>query len=103
MTQTVFVQALERALRYRIVGLQTLQRIAWFCMSQGEERLPYVDVDESFRERLAYQEGCLTDEPDLSRYASLDDQPLPEDDDTDRNPTLKPDTDQPEDRPHCPT
>ncbi len=100
VTQTVFVQALERALRYRIVGLQTLQRIAWFCMSQGEERLPYADVDESFRARPAYQEGCLTDEPDLSRYASLDDQPLPEDDDTDQPETDQPETDQPDtDRP----
>jgi hypothetical protein len=90
VTQSVFVQALQRALRYRIVELQTLQRIAWFCMSQGEERLPYADVDESFRQRPAYEEGCLTDEPDLSRYASLDDQSLPEDDDT-----SQPDTNQP--------
>ena len=83
VTQTVFVQALERALRYRIVELQTLQRIAWFCMSQGEERLPYADVDESFRERPAYQEGCLTDEPDLSRYDSPEeDERLPAEDQT---------------------
>ena len=83
VTQTVFVQALERALRYRIVELQTLQRIAWFCMSQGEERLPYADVDENFRGRPAYQEGCLTDEPDLSRYDSPEeDERLPAEDQT---------------------
>jgi len=76
VTDTVFVQAVGRALRYRIVHIDTLRRIAWFCMSQGEERLPYADVDESFRQRPAYQEGCLTDEPDLSIY----DQMLPEDD-----------------------
>ena len=92
VTQTVFVQALERALRYRIVELQTLQRIAWFCMSQGEERLPYADVDESFRERPAYQEGCLTDEPDLSRYDSPEeDERLPAEDQT-----VEDQTDQPE-------
>jgi hypothetical protein len=66
--KTTFVQALERALRYRVVHLDTLQRIAWFCLSQGEEHVLDVDVDESFRERPAYQEGCLTDEPDLSIY-----------------------------------
>jgi len=71
VTQTVFVQTLVRARRYRVVEMQSLQRIAWFCMSQGEERLPYVDVDESFRQRPAYQEGCLTDEPDLSQYDEL--------------------------------
>ena len=66
--QTVFVQTLVRARRYRVVEMQSLQRIAWFCMSQGDERLPYADVDESFRQRPTYQEGCLTDEPDLSQY-----------------------------------
>lgn len=79
VTDAVFVQALGRALRYRVVHLETLQRIAWFCMSQGEERLPYADVDESFRQRPAYQEGCLTDEPDLS----IHDQTPAEDDQTD--------------------
>ena len=48
--------------------METLQRIAWFCMSQGKEYLPDVDVDETFRERPAYQEGRLTDQPDLSIY-----------------------------------
>ena len=50
-------------------------------MSQGEQRLPKADVDESFRQRPAYQEGCLTDEPDLSIY----DQTVGEDDATDQN------------------
>jgi hypothetical protein len=36
-----------------------------------------VDVDENYRQRPSYQEGCLTDEPDLSIYE------LPEDDETD--------------------
>ena len=68
VTAAVFVAALARALRYRVTQVETLHRIAWFCMSQGNEYLPDVDVDESFRERPAYQEGCLTDEPDLSIY-----------------------------------
>lgn len=79
VTATVFVQAIERALRYRVVHLETLQRIAWFCMSQGEQRLPYADIDENFRERPAYQEGCLTDEPDLRIY----DQTPAQEDETD--------------------
>jgi len=68
VTPAVFVEALTRALRYRVTQMETLERIAWFCLSQGKEYLPDVDVDESFRERPAYQEGCLTDEPDLSIY-----------------------------------
>jgi hypothetical protein len=75
LTASVFVRTVERALRYRIVELPALHRIAWFCLSLGEERSFDVEVDESFRERPAYQEGCLTDEPDLSLY----DQPLADD------------------------
>jgi transposase len=74
----VFVQALVRALRYRVVHLGTLQRIAWFCISQDQHGLPEADVDESYRQRPAYQEGYLTDDPDLSLY----DEPEPEDDGT---------------------
>jgi hypothetical protein len=63
-----FVEALMRALRYRVLALETLERIAWLCTSQGQQPMPEVDVDENFRDRPAYQEGRLTDEPDLSIY-----------------------------------
>jgi hypothetical protein len=68
---TVFVQTVQRALRYRIIRLETLQRIAWLCLSQGEYPLPDAEVDEDFQQRPAYQEGCLTDEPDLSIYDDM--------------------------------
>jgi hypothetical protein len=71
VTVTVFVAALQRAFRYRIVDSDALQRIAWYCLTQGEQSLPYADVDESFRQRPAYLQGCLTDEPDLSIYDEL--------------------------------
>lgn len=71
VTQGVFVETLQRALRYRVLHMETLQRIAWFCMSQGEGDSPGVDVDESYRHRAAYQEGYLTDEPDLAIYEDL--------------------------------
>jgi len=68
VTPAVFAEALARARRYRVLEIETLQRIAWLCMSQGQEPLPDVEVDESFRQRPAYQTGFLTDEPDLSVY-----------------------------------
>jgi len=71
VTQSVFVQTLQRALRYRVVHKDTLHRIAWFCMSQGDHLLPDADVDETFRQRPAYLAGCLTDEPDLSIYDDM--------------------------------
>ena len=78
VTEEVFIEAMERALRYRILDMATVQRIAWFCMSQGEERVLDVDIDDSYHKRPAYQEGCLTDEPDLSIYDNMlrsDDEP----------------------------
>jgi hypothetical protein len=77
----VFVKTVQRALRYRIVDLATLGRIAWLCISQEETVLPQADVDEDFQQRPAYQEGCLTDQPDLSVYDQLLEDEEDEDDD----------------------
>lgn len=71
VTEGVFIEALERALRYRILDMATVRRIAWFCMSQGKERFWDVDIDDRYHERPAYREGCLTDEPDLSIYDEM--------------------------------
>jgi transposase len=68
VTPAVFVRAVARARRYRVVDLLSLERIVWLCMSQQEPTLPQADVDDRFRERPTYLEGHLTDEPDLSIY-----------------------------------
>lgn len=68
MTSELFIRSLERAHKYRITSLETIERIAVLCMGQGEALLPFVEVDEGFRDREAYQEGHLTDQPDLSIY-----------------------------------
>ena len=68
LTSTVFGHTARRAHRYRIVDLATIRRIAWLCLSQEEIVLPEPEVDEDFRQRPAYQEGYLTDPPDLSVY-----------------------------------
>lgn len=83
VTRGVFVKTVQRALRYRIVDLATLRRIAWLCISQEEDVLPQADVDEDFQQRPAYQEGCLTEEPDLSVYDQLFEEDE-EDEDDDR-------------------
>ena len=89
VTEAIFARTLQRALRYRVTHIETLQRIAWFCISQSDQQLPEADVDDSFRQRPAYQEGCLTDEPDLSVYDDL----LPDDDETDDDAGSQPDKD----------
>jgi hypothetical protein len=81
LTEEVFRKTAERAHRYQIVELSTLRRIAWLCLSQEDDVLPEVEVDEDFRRRPAYQEGYLTDQPDLSRYDQLSEGKNEEDED----------------------
>ena len=81
LTNEVFRKTAHRAHRYRIVELATLRRIAWLCLSQEEDVLPEPEVDEDFRQRPAYQEGYLTDQPDLSVYDQLNEENKEEDED----------------------
>jgi len=67
MSAPLFIQSVERAHKYRIADLPTLQRIAHLYLEQGQD-LPRVQVDENFRQREAYLEGSLTEQPDLSIY-----------------------------------
>jgi transposase len=68
MTPELFVKSIQRAHRYRINSLQTIERIALLHLREGTAELPLAEVDEAFHERAAYQEGSLTDPPDLSIY-----------------------------------
>ena len=78
-------------LGYRVVELLSLERIVWLCMSQQEPPLPQAEVDDRFRERPAYLEGHLTDEPDLSIY----DRPADDADERHSQPDDTPDEPQP--------
>jgi hypothetical protein len=81
LTHEVFRKTACRAHRYRIVDLATLHRIAWLCLTQEEDPLPEPEVDEDFQQRPAYQEGYLTDQPDLSVYDQLSEENEKEDED----------------------
>lgn len=76
MTPELFVKSIERALKYQITAVHTIERIALLYVHEGADMLPSVEVDESYQQREAYREGSLTDEPDLSVY----DPPLEETD-----------------------
>ncbi len=65
MTPQRFSKSVERAHKYRITSLPTLERIAQLYLDEGME-LPL--IDEDFRLREAYLEGSLTEQPDLSIY-----------------------------------
>jgi transposase len=71
VTPELFQKTIERAHKYEITRIETIERIAVIYMRQGIEKLPFVEVDEAFRERDAYQQGFLTDQPDLSIYDDI--------------------------------
>jgi transposase len=67
MSPELFIACIERAAKYRIEDIATIERIALLGLQQ-EAALPQVAVDEQFTQRQAYLEGSLTDAPDLSLY-----------------------------------
>jgi transposase len=71
MTPELFVRTIERAYKYRIISLETIERIALLLMRQETSKLPLVEVDGDFQQRETYLEGYLTDPPDLSVYESI--------------------------------
>ena len=68
MTHALFLQSIERAHKYKITDIATIERIAALNINQGARSLPFSEIDEDFRRRDTYMEGRLTDLPDLSIY-----------------------------------
>ncbi len=71
LAPALFIQTIERALRYRITCIDTLRRIAKLYFQPDESSLPYPSVDENFRNRDTYQQGHLTDAPDFTPYDKM--------------------------------
>jgi len=61
-------QSLERARKYQISRLETVERIVWLYLQPGAAPLPLMQVDKALQDREAYKEGAYTDPPDLSIY-----------------------------------
>jgi len=70
-TQELFIKSIERAHKYRITDIATIERIAALNITQGVQTLPLAEIDENFRQRDVYLEGRLTDFPDLSIYENI--------------------------------
>ncbi|MCZ7636088.1 MAG: hypothetical protein M5U12_08675 [Verrucomicrobia bacterium] len=68
MSPELFVRAVERAHRYRLPELKTLERLAHLVVQATPGQLPLPAIDESFRDRPAYQDGALTETPNLTAY-----------------------------------
>jgi hypothetical protein len=91
MTPALFIKSVQRAHHYQITNLESLERIALLHLRESDADLPSAEIDETFLQRAAYQEGSLTDLPDLSIYQEPEEPKAPEE------PEEPTPTDQPED------
>ncbi len=64
----VFVQAVERALKYRVTDIKVIENIVFVILKDGSFDIAPPEIDPDFQNREAYIEGCFTDEIDLSIY-----------------------------------
>jgi transposase len=64
----LFIKTLQRALRYRIKNIETIERIAVLQMKKNNYTVPFADYDHDFEQRDAYKDGCFSDDINLSDY-----------------------------------
>jgi transposase len=70
----LFIQAVERALKYRIRDIATIENIVALKLRDGDFSVPPPEIDPDFQNRDAYIEGCFSDEADLSIYDDMEDE-----------------------------
>ena len=78
MTPALFIQSVPRAHPYRITNLESRERIALLYLQASDAELPLADLEESFLQRAAYQEGSLTELANRSLYQEPE-EPAPTD------------------------
>jgi hypothetical protein len=65
---SVFIQAVERALQYRVTDIKVIENIVFIILQDGCFDVTLPEIDPDFQSREAYIEGCFADEIDLSIY-----------------------------------
>ena len=65
---SVFIQTVNRANKYRITDIKTIENIVALILRAGSIDITLPEIDQDFQKRDAYIEGCFADKPDLSIY-----------------------------------
>lgn len=68
MAKPLFVKSIARALKYRILDVNIIERIAVLLMKEGNIYMPLIQINYGFEQRQSFLEGCDSDEVDLSIY-----------------------------------
>ena len=64
----VFIKTVQRAMKYRITDIQTVERIAVLQLRNAEMEVPIPEIDSELQDRAAYLDGYIADEADLDLY-----------------------------------
>jgi transposase len=67
----IFIKTVQRALKYRITDMRTVEKIALLQLSDSDYEMPAAEIHSDFENKPAYLEGRLADEADLSEYDKL--------------------------------
>ena len=71
LTLSIFINTINRALKYGITDIKTIERIALLQIGESGYEMPCVQIDEELHNRAAYLEGQFCDEVDLFTYDKL--------------------------------
>ena len=71
LSPTLFERVVERAHRYKVDDVRTLDEIARLLVRDDAEFIPDAPFDEGYEDREQYREGRVSDPPDLSGYEQL--------------------------------
>jgi hypothetical protein len=72
MSPGLFEKAVGRAFLYRVTDPDTICRIAVLQMKEANYHAPFVPIDDDFVNRPSFLEGRFTDDADLTRYTTED-------------------------------
>ncbi len=71
LAQPLFIKTLQRALTYRNYNIETIEGMAIRQLKEGSYIMPPIIIDDNFKDRDSYLQGCVTDEVDFSVYDQL--------------------------------
>jgi transposase len=71
MSSSLFLNTIERAFKYQISSITSIERIAEQLIKQQMQGFPDIPPSNQYEDRKAYQEGRFSTEADLKRYQKL--------------------------------
>jgi hypothetical protein len=71
MARSLLIKTIQRAKKYRIKDIKTVENIAVLLIKEGHYDMPCASIDSEFKNRQAYHEGRFAGHVDLSDYDKM--------------------------------